>query len=256
MTLRWSRRRTETKSPNRKNESWDRKQSWRSGKRVPGLSTRLEKDANREVLFWLLLLGSWELLASPDAKAGIAGATGTAAFLLFAWTNLGRLDGLGLDHARWRVATGTDWLYAVASGVFAGVAIFTIGSASGQNMGLSREWRLVLLQVTLGPVLEEVVFRGFLFILMTWSLRRFAEHGGHNQLVVVASALVFALVHMTQPGVGWLQLACITSTGTLYGWLRCRSGSVAPAAVSHAVYNLSLYAITGVKAVLCAFPSS
>jgi len=40
-------------------------------------------------------------------------------------------------------------------------------------------------------------------------------------------------------------LACITSTGTLYGWIRWRSGSTASAALSHAAYNLSLYAISG-----------
>ena len=43
----------------------------------------------------------------------------------------------------------------------------------------------------------------------------------------------------------WPELACITSTGTLYGWIRWRSGSTAPAAVSHAGYNLALHAISG-----------
>lgn len=66
-----------------------------------------------------------------------------------------------------------------------------------------------------------------------------------NWLVVLLAAIVFAVVHLAQPGVSWLQLACIASTGTLYGWIRCRSGSTAPAAVSHALYNLSLYAISG-----------
>jgi membrane protease YdiL (CAAX protease family) len=62
---------------------------------------------------------------------------------------------------------------------------------------------------------------------------------------MVFAAVVFAVVHLAQPGVSWLQLACITGTGTLYGWIRCRSGSAAPAAVSHAVYNLALYVISG-----------
>ena len=69
-------------------------------------------------------------------------------------------------------------------------------------------------------------------------------------MVVVAAAVVFAVVHMSQPGVSWLQLACITSTGTLYGWLRSRSGSIAPAAASHAAYNLTLYAVAGIAAAL------
>ena len=109
---------------------------------------------------------------------------------------------------------------------------------------------LVVLQVTLGPVLEEVVFRGYLFTLLAWSFHRLADSGGRNRLVVVATAVAFALVHMSQPGVSWLQLACITSTGTLYGWLRSRSASVAPAAASHAAYNLTLYGVAGVVAAL------
>jgi membrane protease YdiL (CAAX protease family) len=82
-------------------------------------------------------------------------------------------------------------------------------------MGLSKDWRLIVLQVTLGPVLEEVVFRGYIFTLLTWSFRRLADDGGRNRLIVVAAAVVFALAHMSQPGIIWVQLACITATGTL-----------------------------------------
>ena len=99
--------------------------------------------------------------------------------------------------------------------------------------------------LAMGPVLEEVVFRGYLFALLMWLLTRVATDAGRNRLAVVFAAVVFAVIHLAQPGVSWLQLACIASTGTLYGWIRCRSGSTAPAAVSHAVYNLALYAMSG-----------
>jgi hypothetical protein len=84
---------------------------------------------------------------------------------------------------------------------------------------------------------------GYLFAFLTWSFSRVA--GGHHwdQWVVAVAALLFAAVHLSQPGVSWLQAACITSTGTLYGWIRTFSGSAAPAAVSHAAYNLTLYAV-------------
>jgi membrane protease YdiL (CAAX protease family) len=217
---------------------------------MSGFSTKLKIGDYREILFWLLLLGSWQFLASPGGKNGIAGATGTAAFLVFAWNSLDRLTNLGLEYVRWRAATGANWLYAVAGGILAGAAVFAIASASRQGMGLSNDWRLVVLQVTLGPVLEEVVFRGYLFTLLTWSFRRMTDDVSRNRLAVVGAAIAFALVHMPQPGVGWLQLACIASNGTLYGWLRCRSGSVAPAAASHAAYNLTLYGAAGVVAAL------
>jgi len=62
---------------------------------------------------------------------------------------------------------------------------------------------------------------------------------------VIFAAVVFAVVQLAQPDVSWLQLACIISTGTLYCWIRWRSGSTVPAAVSPALYNLALYAISG-----------
>lgn len=42
-------------------------------------------------------------------------------------------------------------------------------------MMLSGDWSLVVLQLTPGPVLEEVVFRGHLFTLLVWLFRRFAS---------------------------------------------------------------------------------
>jgi membrane protease YdiL (CAAX protease family) len=65
-------------------------------------------------------------------------------------------------------------------------------------------------------------------------------------LVVVTGAGAFALVHLAQPGVSWLQFACITMTGSLYGWIRTLSASTAPAAVAHAFYNLTLYGVASV----------
>jgi membrane protease YdiL (CAAX protease family) len=210
-----------------------------------GSSTNFKKGEYREVLFWLLLLGSWQFLASRGSKNGIVGAIGTAAFLAFAWHNTDRLRGLGLDYAGWRSAARTDWAFAAVSGILAGIAVFGIGSASGQNMRLSDDWKLVALQVTLGPVLEEIVFRGYLFMFLIRLFNKVANEAGRSRLAVVLAAVVFAIVHLVQPGVNWLQLACITATGTLYGWIRCRSGSTAPAAASHAIYNLALYALAG-----------
>jgi len=209
------------------------------------LSANFKSGGYREVLFWLLLLGSWQFLSSPGNKNGVVGALGATAFLAYAWANLDRLRGLGLDHARWRSATRTNWVVAGLCGTLAGIAIFSIGTAAGQNMKLSDDWKLITLQVTLGPVLEEVVFRGYLFAFLMWILTRVDQNAGRNRLAVVFAAVVFAVVHLAQPGVSWLQVACITMTGTLYGWIRCRSGSTALAAISHAAYNLSLYAISG-----------
>jgi membrane protease YdiL (CAAX protease family) len=212
---------------------------------MSGFLTSFRVGECRAVVFWLLLLGSWQFLASPGRRTGIVGAIGAAAFLVYAWANIDRLRGLGFDHARWRSTARSNWVLAAVSGILAGIIVFVIGTTSGQNMRLGDNWKLIALQVTLGPVLEEIVFRGYLFAFLMWLLSKAANDAGRGPLIVVFAALVFAVVHLAQPGVSWLQLACITSTGTLYGWVRWRSGSTAPAAVSHAAYNLALYAISG-----------
>lgn len=219
--------------------------------RENGVVARLSKYMTRigeyrEVLFWLLLLGSWQFLTSPGSKNGVVGAGGAAMFLVFAFRNLGRLTRLGLGYASWKPTSGPRWALGAASGLIAGIVIFAIGSASGQIIVMSSNWRLAVLQITLGPVLEEVVFRGYLFSLFIWALRRAANEAVLHRLVVVTAAMLFALVHLAQPGVSWLQLGCITMTGSLYGWIRTVSASTAPAAVAHAVYNLTLYGVAGV----------
>jgi membrane protease YdiL (CAAX protease family) len=217
---------------------------------MPGLSQLVKRgDDYREVLFWLLLLGSWQCLVARRGRYTVLGAVGTAAFLAFACRNLGRLKGLGLAYAAWLPATRARLRVAAVSGLVAGAGVLAIGSANGKSMMLSDDWGLVVLQVTLGPVLEEVVFRGYLFAVLTWWLSKFTEGLLLERLVVVTSAAVFALAHFTQPGVSWLQLVCITWTGILYGWIRYSSKSTALSAASHAVYNLTLYAAAGIVTV-------
>jgi membrane protease YdiL (CAAX protease family) len=125
------------------------------------------------------------------------------------------------------------------------VTVSWIASVSGEGIRLSNDRKRLLLQVTLGPVLEEIVFRGYVFALLHWALTRIGR-SRWNPWVVVIAAVLFAVVHLAHPGVNWVQMACITSTGALYGWIRYFSGSAAPAAVSHGTYNLTLYAIAGI----------
>jgi membrane protease YdiL (CAAX protease family) len=65
------------------------------------------------------------------------------------------------------------------------------------RLGDNRE--LIVLQVTLGPVLEEAVFRGYLFALLMWLKTKVANDGGRNRLAVVFAAVIFAVVHLAQP---------------------------------------------------------
>jgi membrane protease YdiL (CAAX protease family) len=133
---------------------------------------------------------------------------------------------------------GGGWRRFIAGGM-----VLILASLSSQAVRLSDDRKLILLQVTLGPVLEEILFRGYLFALLLWSFRRLWK-SQYSTLAVPIAAVVFAVVHLSQPGTTWLQMACIMSTGALYGVVRYASGSAAPAAAAHAAYNLALYAIS------------
>jgi hypothetical protein len=87
--------------------------------------------------------------------------------------------------------------------------------------------------VTLGPLCEELIFRGFLMPLLA---RSFGALAG-----VLLAALPFALLHGQEYAWGWKQLAIVFLAGAAFGWMRHRSGSTAAAAVMHGAYNLVFF---------------
>ena len=91
-----------------------------------------------------------------------------------------------------------------------------------------------LLSVTLGPICEELAFRGFLLPLLVRSLGAVAG--------VLLSAAPFALLHGFQYAWTWQGLVIIFVAGAAFGWMRLRTGSTAACAVMHCAYNLVLVA--------------
>jgi membrane protease YdiL (CAAX protease family) len=87
--------------------------------------------------------------------------------------------------------------------------------------------------VSVGPVFEEVVFRGFMQPLFA---RTFGAAAG-----VLLAALPFGLLHLQQYGFNWQQGLLITLAGAAFGWVRHRSGSTRTAAIMHAAYNSTVF---------------
>lgn len=86
---------------------------------------------------------------------------------------------------------------------------------------------------TVGPVCEEIAFRGFLMPLLVRSMGAL--------LGIVLSALPFALLHGPQYAWSWRHIALITVAGAAFGYVRYRSGSTASAAIVHAAYNTTFF---------------
>ena len=84
--------------------------------------------------------------------------------------------------------------------------------------------------VLVGPLLEEVVFRGLLQTLLIDTLgRRF------RWTAVLIAAAVFALIHAGP--VSWHGWPGLFVLGVVLGWLYERTGSLLPCYLAHALFN-------------------
>jgi membrane protease YdiL (CAAX protease family) len=155
------------------------------------------------------------------------------------WAARSRLQGLGLDFLAWNRTPRYILLKAVGCGIAAALAVAWL--FRGIQTGALPSFADLTMGVTLGPLVEELVFRGILFYLVLLLLSRWLRNAGWPTVVVIAA--VFAVSHAGKAGITVLQIATIFLTGTLYGWLRKGSGSTVPPFCAHVAYNAVLLGI-------------
>lgn len=88
---------------------------------------------------------------------------------------------------------------------------------------------LSLLAVTLGPLMEEMFFRGFMYPVLA---RRLGVLWG-----ILLSALPFGLIHLPQYGWAWAAGFIVFMVGVVCGMVRAATKSVAASFLVHAGYN-------------------
>lgn len=94
---------------------------------------------------------------------------------------------------------------------------------------------MVIFGALLGPIFEEIVFRGFLLPLLASSLGDF--------LGVVLAAAFFATLHGPEYHWAWQVLLTVGLAGVMFGIARIKTGSTAAAAMLHIGYNGTLFAV-------------
>lgn len=97
------------------------------------------------------------------------------------------------------------------------------------EVGVGALGRAVLLAVVLGPLIEEILYRGV--------LQRALAHRLGIRVALPVTAVVFALLHLPDMGLGHV------TAGLLYGWLYHRSGSLWLAIVVHSLDNAVAIAV-------------
>ena len=88
---------------------------------------------------------------------------------------------------------------------------------------------MAIFGVTLGPLFEELGFRGFLQPLL---VRTFGAVAG-----ILLTAIPFGLLHWQEYGNSWRHVVVITVAGAAFGWMRHATGSTRAAVIMHASYN-------------------
>jgi membrane protease YdiL (CAAX protease family) len=175
------------------------------------------------------------LLYLPEIwKAGLQPCVVVALFVsvfLYVCVDRGRL----FTYFGWaKPARAVSWLYALLSGVLVAIGVLSVVRLAHMSLGGASRERL-LYGVTLGPILEELLFRGAVFSVIyvtASSVKSLARL--RITLTIIGSSLLFALAHTNTVGI---PLFLFLGTGTLYAMLRWRSNSTATAALMHATYN-------------------
>ena len=93
----------------------------------------------------------------------------------------------------------------------------------------------LVMALTWGPLFEEVIFRGYLFSFSDMVLKRWIRRPGC--LIVIGTAVVFAVSHFAKSGITPAQIGSVLITGLIYGCLRLAGGSTVPPVCSHIAYN-------------------
>ena len=151
----------------------------------------------------------------------------------------------GKYHARFWQAIRWNWP-GIAGVSFAGIGVLMLGlDLLGRFLPMPKStpfdeffahpsdaYLTAVFAVTLGPLMEELFFRGFLYPVLA---RRMGVFWG-----ILLTALPFGLIHMVQYGYAWGAVLIICLVGVVLTAVRAVTKSVASSFLAHVGYNGTL----------------
>ncbi len=135
----------------------------------------------------------------------------------------------------WVVIFGLSTAYGVA---ILGTLIHTPTTQNALTELMEDRASLLLMTafgITLGPLCEELAFRGFLQPLLVRSLG--AVPG------IILAAIPFGLLHYREYGNSWRHAAIVAAAGAAFGWMRHATGSTRASTLMHASYNALFFVV-------------
>ncbi len=144
----------------------------------------------------------------------------------------------------WRSISIASSTGAVIAGPFLALGLGMLGAAMHtpeidlpfqQMLGSTSTTILLgIVVVILGPVCEELAFRGFLMPLLVRSL---GAAGG-----IVVTGVIFGGIHGYEYEWSWRHMLLISMVGCVFGWAKYKTQSTATSALMHATFNLTQFA--------------
>jgi membrane protease YdiL (CAAX protease family) len=90
-----------------------------------------------------------------------------------------------------------------------------------------------LFAIIIGPLFEEMIFRGFMQPLLTRDLGIPAG--------IILTAAIFGLLHAPEYSGAWQYVVLVGFAGACFGWVRVRGRSLIPSAIMHAGFNFIFF---------------
>jgi len=97
----------------------------------------------------------------------------------------------------------------------------------------------VIFGITVAPLLEEIIFRGFLYALLADVYS--------PEVAVPITAVLFAGLHLSQLRGNWPAVLLILAVGYVLTVVRKRSGSLIPSVIMHTAYNSMIFGISALS---------
>jgi membrane protease YdiL (CAAX protease family) len=142
---------------------------------------------------------------------------------------------------KWRKPTGRQFYGYMLGGFFMALGVQFAPTLLPDKQDFPLEQMFTSPQVALAlgafatlvaPFMEELIFRGFLFSIF--------ERQIGMLFAVIATAVLFAALHIPEYRGAWNHLLLIFLVGVVFSLARGLSGSLTPSVVLHFAYNFSL----------------
>jgi membrane protease YdiL (CAAX protease family) len=168
-----------------------------------------------------------------------------ALIFLFLYVSLSVLPGSPFWRTLgWRRLTRSPWLFFFAGcGLSIVVFIVTAKMQPPEDVPIEELFRykntailFMAMAVLVAPLVEETVFRGYLYPL-------FAKYFGVGTSILVTGVL-FGLMHGAQLGWTWGLVFTLIAVGIIFTFVRARTGSVFASFLLHLGYNSMIALVT------------